>query len=226
MTPMHIPEPFLGNLTKAKVIIVNHNPGAAESWQTFNFQSALSPTAIGTMAKFPLKARYSTWANQFVYLNPAFAILSPAGTKFWSARLAFVNAVVPEPIHWEQLGAVELWPAHSKAFTFGNPQNWCEYFCDYVLEPVLNSNADFIFFMRSAFPKLFRACACAKGIALQRFVPVNLWSSRNLDVWLGSYHGKTIIITVNNFAGYPGNHRDIALLRDELQNHRSVGRGM
>lgn len=203
----YIPEPFLGDVEKAKIAIINTNPGNVLKCQ--NWETGDIPSKMKAFVDKGSSTPYSNWAKEFIYFD------SPDdGGDFWNNRLKYINSLLNTPIAKEELFALEIYPWHSKEFDINKLKNIDYIFNKFILKPLSDlKNIKFVFLLRKPAIK----AALEAGIDLN-LIDAN-WKSKNLQVYIGKHDGKIFIGTINNFSGYPTSDADIQLLRELINEY-------
>lgn len=198
----YIPEPFLGDIEKAKVAIINTNPGNVLPWQNWNTGDV--PSKMKTYVNNGSTTPYSTWAKDFTYFES-----KEDGGDFWNNRLKYINSILNTPISKDELLALEIYPWHSKRFDINRLENLDYIFNEFILSPLSDlKNLKYVFLLRKPAIK----AALESGIHLD-LIDAN-WKSKNLQVYVGKHDSKVFIGTINNFSGYPTSDSDIQILKD------------
>jgi hypothetical protein len=99
-----LPEPFIGNVQDASVVLLNMNPAYEEAERTFHLDPAFRSIARANLAQAPLP-------HPFYFLDPSGR--SP-GHLYWSGRLAELGQACGgwEPVA-KHIAVVEWYPYHS-----------------------------------------------------------------------------------------------------------------
>ena len=101
-----IPEPFIGNPLKAKLILLNLNPGYKEGktkkqYKNKKFSKACEQNLKHNLSNYP-----------FYYLNPEFQKLE--GCSWWKKRLEHIVDMEDTKKPAENIANIEFFPYHSK----------------------------------------------------------------------------------------------------------------
>lgn len=84
-----MPEPYNGNPFDCSIVMINLNPGQGQPYLAWSGQN--NPTSCVSLVK---NQKYSGFAFHFTFLNPQSPISSPASTKWWTRRKAFLNRLL------------------------------------------------------------------------------------------------------------------------------------
>lgn len=203
----YIPEPFLGDAEKAKIAIINTNPGGVLQWQNWNTGDV--PSKMKTSINNGSTTPYSNWAKDFIYFDT-----KDDGGDFWNNRLKYINSILNTHMTKEDLFALEIYPWHSKEFYINKLKNIDFIFNEFILKPLSDlKNVKYVFLLRKP----------AIKAALEAGMHLNLintnWKSKNLQVYIGKNDGKIFIGTINNFSGYPTSDSDIQLLSEIISKY-------
>lgn len=211
----YIPEPFLGDINNAKVVIINTNPGGVAPFQ--KWQNGEIVNYIKNSIKNGSKSPYSDLAKNFIYINEDIDFnTEKTGKNFWKSRLNYINSVVENDISKENIAAFEIYPWHSKRFKKEKLKNRDLILKEFILEPIMDmDNVDYVFFLRSPIVEAM------KDSGIKFDLIQHAWESKALKVFVANYKGKVFIGTINNQTGYPkidGN--DIKHLREIVKKYK------
>lgn len=211
----YIPEPFLGDINKARVVIINTNPGGVapfQKWENGEIQNDMK-NIMDNGSNRP----YSDWAKKFIYIYDNIDCNNEKiGKDFWRSRLNYINSVVDKKISEEELLAFEIYPWHSKSFNKEKLKNKNLILKEYILEPIMEmEKVEYVFFLRAPIVEAMKE----SGIKFD--VIEHQWESKDLKVILSNYKGKVFVGTVNNQNGYPRiDGKDIKYLKEIVKEYK------
>lgn len=208
----YIPEPFFGDIKKAKVIIINTNPGGElpfQKWENGDF-----PNEMRESIEKGSQTPYSEWSSRFIYFEGE----DKKGANFWKNRLKYINTLIDINITKENLVAFEIYPWHSKNFAKRKFKDKSSILKKFILEPIMDmENVKYVFFLRTPTVEAMKESEI-------KFEDIQYnWESKDLKVSMANYKGKLFIGTINNHSGYPvidGN--DIKYLKEIVKEYENI----
>lgn len=198
----YMPEPFLGDFKNASVAIINKNPGGVLPWQNWESGEVALKMRETSLTK-DLEAPYSEWAKDFVYFKT-----NDGGGDFFRNRLKYMNYILEENYIADNLLNIELYPWHSSQFDNKKFDNDEFNFKEFVLDPLMDTNINFVFLLRKYVSDVAERCG------LKFKLIDHTWNSSTLQVKISEYEGKVFIATENFIKGYPGNPEDKKYLKE------------
>ena len=137
-----IPEPFIGNPSTAKVVLLLLNPGFHEATDVASHSREDFKTAIFQ------NLRHEVQEYPFYPLNPAFS--KTASAIWWRGRLSKLIKEVDEATLAKKLLAIQWFPYHSRQWIPGKP-TWESQL--YFFQMAKKMIAEPVFRYRNAFKK-------------------------------------------------------------------------
>ena len=128
-----LPEPYLGSHKKAKVVIINYNPGLSDSADTCKFFSQRTDQTVGgkenLIKSFDSKClkSYKRFIRKW---NPLTSIVDIPGRSWWAKRFKWIKQIYDalsnfhggqNTVTEKEVFCLEFCPYHSKAFKMGLP---------------------------------------------------------------------------------------------------------
>ncbi len=126
-----LPEPYLGSHNKAKVVIINYNPGLSDSADTCKFFSQRTDHVVGGKENLikSFDSKCSKSYKRFIRKwNPLTSTVDIPGRSWWAERFKWIKQIHgalsnfhggQDTVTEKEVFCLEFCPYHSKAFKMG-----------------------------------------------------------------------------------------------------------